>query len=265
MAAASAEPPGSDRPAPAIATAPTPPPPSNGSGAILPAPSARYPLPAAVAPPNGPGRVAPAADAPALQDGTSGAAPWPSRAPDDPAELPPLPSEAPCDDPRFADLLARLKANNKPRLWALLRRVEVAEWAPQQLSLIPPAAGDNLTPEDRQIVEQTLQETQGQGFECRVIDDTNRKARPEYTLSGREQLARLHQEARERQAARGDAAVRDVLHSFPRGAVRDIRLDPAAMQDTAGQTSAGQPLTGQAVTGQPTATHATPMQDSKDV
>lgn len=232
--------PGDDHPA-AHPAAPAPVTAGNGSGAMRATPGPMHSAPPSATPPNGSGQ-------PAAVDGPGD--PWPSQAPDDPAALPPLPAEAPCDDPRFADLLERLKAGNKSRLWALLRRAEVAEWGPRHVSLLLPGPGDNLGPDDQQWLSQALQEALGQGFECRVIDDTNRRARPAYTLSGREQLARLHQESRERQAARGDAAIGEVLHFFPRGAVRDIRLDPAALQTTAMPDTAPQ---------------ATPSQDTEDV
>ncbi|MBI3992006.1 MAG: DNA polymerase III subunit gamma/tau [Candidatus Lambdaproteobacteria bacterium] len=146
---------------------------------------------------------------------------------DDPQTLPPLPEHAPCDDARFGAFVALARDIN-PRFPALLRRMEVAHIGDGQVHLVPPSRAETFSSGELERLRPALHQAFGQAFDLRVIDGTNRQARSEYTLSGRERLARAHHLARERQQAREDAQVRRMAQFFPRATVKTIQLRESA-------------------------------------
>ena len=141
--------------------------------------------------------------------------------------LPPLPEPAPCDDPRFGEFVARARVLSG-KLGALLRRMEVAHIDETQVHLMPPSRAETFSPAELERLRPALHEAFGQAFDLHMIDATTRQARSEYTLTGRERLARAHLLTRERQQAREDAQVRRMAQFFPRATVKTIHLrEPA--------------------------------------
>lgn len=160
-----------------------------------------------------------------------------------PEQLATVDTPAPCDDERWRSFVEAVRESNS-RTAANLRRMEVEAISDEGITLVLPDATSMIEPRKLEALRPLLdkafsiqppsadQPDASPAFHIRFNDDKNKKARFEYTISGRHQLKEEAMRMNRREAARQDPGVEDLRKYFPNSRVVKVELDDSESKDS---------------------------------
>lgn len=132
---------------------------------------------------------------------------------------------APCDDPRWLDLVQAAAEKGK-LLGARLRDAEVSGIAGEAVEAA--MRGRPLSAQDQALLETEGKRIFGAAFRMQWIDATPEAYRAHRSIAGRKQWREDRARAKERAAAEADPAVQQVRRFFPNSKVVQVQLAESA-------------------------------------
>ena len=128
-----------------------------------------------------------------------------------------------CQDSRWREFVERVGEENK-LLGARLRAAEVSVIAADVVEIIPASKGEEWGRAEENLTAPHLNEQFGPAFHMRLNNDKTGKARPEFSIAGRNRMEEEARLAARRSEAESNSTVQNLLRVFPKGKVVEVAL-----------------------------------------